>query len=54
MSLAPLMPYLGEEDPDTLFEIIDEIAVGSFGAVYRVKEQARYVFFSAYIFRVNN
>lgn len=34
--VAALEPYIGKEDPNTLFELIEELAEGSFGTVYKV------------------
>ena len=34
--LAALEPYVGKEDPNTLFELLEELAEGSFGTVYKV------------------
>lgn len=33
--VAALEPYIGKEDPNTLFELIEELAEGSFGTVYK-------------------
>jgi hypothetical protein len=33
---ARLDRLVGPEDPNTLFELIEELAVGSFGTVYKV------------------
>jgi hypothetical protein len=34
--VAALEPYIGKEDPNSLFELIEELAEGSFGTVYKV------------------
>ncbi|EFA81944.1 putative protein serine/threonine kinase [Heterostelium album PN500] len=36
-NIAALEPFIGKEDPNDLFELIEEIAEGSFGTVYKGK-----------------
>jgi hypothetical protein len=44
--VAALEPYIGKEDPNTLFELIEELAEGSFGTVYKVYNHILFFFSS--------